>query len=384
MTLRDDKMKIVVDCRPFVRSLAGTAMFLKLVIEAIQKYYPEVELVLITPKKFLEGINLQVGNKTRILIKPLSAFGRKLPNFLWFLFVVPYLLYKIKPDFYLSPSPAIPLVKPARVKNIIIVHDVVNIEWAGTMDWKNRMQNILLFNRSVRKADYIWTNSKYTKEKVKCYFPKRKSIGIFSGLSVNENLYRRINVSENERDSLLAHYGISKKYILFVGTIEPRKNLQFLLKIFPAIAQKKNVQLVVVGAKGWKDSSIGALVESNSSLRKNVVFTGFVPDKDLVSLYNLAECFVSTSLNEGFGMPQLEAMLCGCPVITAKNSAMIEVVEGRGICIGGWKEDKWINAIQYQLGSDRNNFYKGAISFDDYHWKNIITNFMNYLNRGNS
>lgn len=374
-------MKILVDCRTFTRNIAGTAMFLKLAIQAWAKEFPEDELLLVAPQSFKPEVENNIGS--RILIKPFTFLGLRLPNFIWFLLYLPLLLFREKPDLYFTPSPAIPFILPRKTKTLIIVHDVVNIEMGGTMEMKNKIQNILLFGRSVKKADYIWTNSNYTKEKVMQYFPKRKSTSIFSGLSVDSNVFVKKNITVEKEKQLRDKYNLGSRFLLFVGTIEPRKNLEFLLHLMPKLAERIQVKLIVVGAKGWKESNIYRLVEENESLKTNVVFPGFVPEEDLVDLYNIADCFVSTSLNEGFGMPQLEAMMCKCPVVTAHNSAMIEVVAGRGVTVEGWQEQKWLDEICRVVDLGRDSFYADDLNLRQFDWTFIIKGLVRYIGSKN-
>lgn len=122
-------------------------------------------------------------------------------------------------------------------------------------------------------------------------------------------------------------------FLLFVSTIQPRKNLDALLKAFALLKNKgRKEKLVVAGEKGWKTKSVFDLVKS-LGLEKDVVFLGFVQEKKLVELYNFARVFIYPSFYEGFGLPPLEAMQCGCPVITSNNSSLPEVVGKAAILI---------------------------------------------------
>ena len=369
-------MKVFIDCRPFVRNIAGTAMFLKLAIKAWHREYPEHDFILVAPQSFKPETGNLPGT---ILVRPLKIFGRCVPNFIWFIFYLPLLLKKERPDLFFTPSPSLPLWMPKRTKSLIIVHDVVNIEFRDTMEIKNKMQNWLFFERSIKNADYIWANSEYTCKKIDQYFPRRRARSVFSGLSVDDSVFFKKNIPEERQLDLREKYDLGKKFILFVGTIEPRKNLKFLLKLMPELVRKQNVKLLVVGARGWNESDIYEIVDNNAILKKNVVFSGFVPESDLVDLYNIANCFVSTSLNEGFGMPQLEAIMCRCPVVAAHNSAMIEVVAGRGVTIEGWQEYDWIKKICEVIDLGRDQFYTDKLNLEQYNWSFIIKGLVKYI-----
>jgi len=140
-------------------------------------------------------------------------------------------------------------------------------------------------------------------------------------------------------------YGLDFPFILYVGTLEPRKNLPTLIKAFYYL-KKKNIhhKLVIAGGKGWKYDPIFQTI-SDLNLIKDIHFTGYVPKEDLPLLYNAADAFVYPSLYEGFGLPPLEAMACGCPVITSNTSSLPEVVGDAGIMINPCDYDKLAEAI---------------------------------------
>jgi glycosyltransferase involved in cell wall biosynthesis len=123
-----------------------------------------------------------------------------------------------------------------------------------------------------------------------------------------------------------ARYGLPNRYLLFVGTIEPRKNLTTLLEAFSGIRNREpRTKLVIVGRKGWLYEGFFRRLRA-LGLEGEVLFTGFVPDEDLPALYSAADLFVFPSLYEGFGLPPLEAMACGTPVVCSNTSSLPEIV----------------------------------------------------------
>ena len=142
-------------------------------------------------------------------------------------------------------------------------------------------------------------------------------------------MYKRQQI----HDELKSEYKIDTPFILFVGTLEKRKNVPTLLKSFYKLKKCKiEHKLVIVGGKGWKYTKIFDLIEE-FNLKGDVIFTDYVSDEYLVKFYNAADLFVYPSLYEGFGLPPLEAMACGCPVITSNTSSLPEVVGDAGIMI---------------------------------------------------
>jgi glycosyltransferase involved in cell wall biosynthesis len=128
--------------------------------------------------------------------------------------------------------------------------------------------------------------------------------------------------------------GLPERLILFLGTLEPRKNVLTLLEAFSLLCRRPGFAhtLVIAGGKGWYYQEIETAVE-RLGLRERVIFAGFVPQEELPLWYNAADLFVYPSLYEGFGLPPLEAMACGTPVITSNTSALPEVVADAGLMV---------------------------------------------------
>jgi glycosyltransferase involved in cell wall biosynthesis len=143
--------------------------------------------------------------------------------------------------------------------------------------------------------------------------------------------------------SVRERYGVPEgPYLLSLCTLEPRKNIPHLLRCFARLAQEPSadgVTLVLAGGKGWMYDGVLELVEQLDALRGRVILTGYVRDEDLAALYTGATAFVYPSLYEGFGLPPLEAMQCGTPVITSNNSSLPEVVGDAGIMVDANDED---------------------------------------------
>ncbi|MGH9937663.1 MAG: glycosyltransferase family 4 protein, partial [Blastocatellia bacterium] len=131
---------------------------------------------------------------------------------------------------------------------------------------------------------------------------------------------------------VLDKHQIRRPYLLYVGTIEPRKNLLTLLRAYDELLRTtpRRPQLVLCGGRGWLCDEVFKLVE-DLRLQDQVRFTGYVEDADLPALYSAAEAFVYPSLYEGFGLPPLEAMACGAPVITSDVSSLPEVIGEAGL-----------------------------------------------------
>jgi len=138
----------------------------------------------------------------------------------------------------------------------------------------------------------------------------------------------------DEISDTLKRLEVEEQFVLFVGTVEPRKNLLTLVKAFDELMRETDFrpQLVIAGQKGWLTDELYTYVEK-STLKERVLFTGYISDDDLRSLYSACLVSVYPSLYEGFGFPPLEAMACGAPVITSRIPVIMETSEGAAILI---------------------------------------------------
>ena len=152
-----------------------------------------------------------------------------------------------------------------------------------------------------------------------------------------------------------ARYGLPARYLLAVGTLEPRKNLTTLVRAFARLRDRSEIDravgLVLAGARGWLDDPIFRTVQS-LGLEDAVRFPGFIDDDDLPAVYQGAELVVFPSLYEGFGLPLLEAMACGAPVVASNTSALPEVAGGAAILVDPLDVDGMARAVAGVLGDE--------------------------------
>ncbi len=211
-----------------------------------------------------------------------------------------------------------------RSKIDITVHDLFLYK---TYHFNKRLKNLFgrYFNRSsLMKADAIIAVSQFTKKEiVKTFNIDRKKIHV---------VYNAPNIfsesDEKGRDILQSTYGISGNFLLFVSTIEPRKNLLNLVKAYEILKKYYSIDeaLVVVGKKGWAyDKTIDYI--GKSDYRHAINLVGFVPTSHLSFFYSNARLFVYPSFMEGFGIPPLEAIKCGCPTLTSNTSSLPEIMQ---------------------------------------------------------
>jgi len=144
-------------------------------------------------------------------------------------------------------------------------------------------------------------------------------------------------------------YGLSQTFVLYIGTLEPRKNLARLVEAFAvSAARDPDIQLVIAGKKGWMQDALFATID-RLDLRGRIVFTGFIDEADKAPLIAACTVFVYPSLYEGFGLPALEAIACGAPTITSNLSALPEVVGDAALLIDPTSTPKLVEALELLL-----------------------------------
>jgi len=201
-----------------------------------------------------------------------------------------------------------------------------------TLLWAKRAKRILTFSEAVKEQLVRWL--RFSPDGI-----------LVTPLAPTEHFNPR-PLDEIER--VRFKYRLLAPYILFVGTIEPRKNLTTLVKAFAALAKEFPHLLVLVGARGWMSESVFAEIEEQG-LKGKVIHLGYVPSEDLPALVSGAEVFVYPSLGEGFGLPPLEAMACGTPVICSSAPALPEVVGDAAILVPPTDVEAWTSEMKRLL-----------------------------------
>lgn len=373
-------MKIAIDCRCLRKPPSGVPNATLEIINNLSMYLPEAELYLLSNEEFHPEYQERIKKNINIHICIAPFLLCKKIAIIWYLFKPYFLTKKIKPEYFLATSFLLPPFLPGGIKKIVIIHDLVYKKLPETMSFTNRLIFKLFHDTSIKSADIIWTFSKYTREQLISFYPFTKDKSFFTGFGINQEIYKPLCLSEEAKIELKKKYKVQDKIILFVGTVEPRKNLKFLLSLMPNLA-KKGFYLIIAGAKGWGNTEISNILGDNNFPKERVLFTGHVSNTELIKLYNIATIYVSTSFNEGFGMPQLEAMSCGCPVVSPHNSAMIEIVKDAGETVQSWNKEDWINTIEKvvdQKSSYSNSGRQRVLSFQ---WQRIVENFIGTIKK---
>lgn len=245
----------------------------------------------------------------------------------WEQFLAPLLVRRIGADVFHGTLNVVPLACP--IPSVVTIHDLAFIRFPQTFRAYNRTYLDFATRLTARRAARILTVSEHT---------RREVIGL---LGVPPE---RVVVTPNAArahfrpppigaiDQLRARHGLPERFLLYVGTLEPRKNLTTLLEAFAEVARRTDATLLIGGGKGWLYTPIFERLAA-LGLRDRVRFVGYIDEEELPLWYAAATVFVFPSIYEGFGMPPLEAMACGTPVVTSNTSSLPEVVGDAGIMV---------------------------------------------------
>ena len=304
-------MRVAIDVRELLPGrLTGTGRFLNNFLEHI-------------PSRSLSSFSLFADGHTGDI--PAGVASRVIrahaPCVLWFDQVtIPRLIKQHGIEVFFSPYYKIPFA--AAVKKIITLHDVQFLYPLLRRGWGRLRPYVTYMRRAIASAQTIVTVSEFSKREIVRMFAvdAGKIAVVYNAVS---SRFRVMPSSSGE--SPAQKYGIHSPYLLFVGNASPHKNIEGLLEAFARIPQRRTHKLVIIARH---DIHYPALARRSESLgiADHVLFLDFVPDEELVRWYNGAQCFVFPSWYEGFGLPPLEAMSCGAPVVASRAASLPEVL----------------------------------------------------------
>lgn len=275
-------------------------------------------------------------------------------------------LYKHKPDVLFMPIQQLPYIRPGGMKTVSVVHDLAFHIYPEQFTYKDWALQHIFTSYVAARADHIIAVSQATADDIAKYYGRTDKVTVIHH-GVDHKRFLPPQSEEEKTASwakLLEWQPLLKKpYILYVGQIQPRKNLIRLIEAFEVLSPSSDegvAQLVLAGAHGWLNKPIYDRVKSSS--RSSVILTpGRVPEELLPALYWHADVLVLPSLYEGFGMPLLEAMACGVPTVTSHTSAMPEVVGGAAVLVNPMSAEDIGRGIE-RARADRNRLVAAGIS----------------------
>lgn len=336
-------MRIGIDVSALVKEASGIGQAIINIIKIIMDKDKENEYFLFTYDK----INLPF---------PLAAnwqivdYGGAKHQQIRYFTGLPQILKKMKIEVFLGTRHYLPPFN-SKIRYVALVHDLIPLRMPELFT-KQHLLRFRIFTKLCKfQADSYLADSYSTKQ------------DIIHFMKVPEDKIEVVHLGANqrftpERDEaaiaeVMERFGIKEKYLLCLSTVEPRKNMLRTIQAFEQCVLEKQLpyKLVIVGGKGWNNGEIYDYVNQNN-LQEHVIFTGYVSDEDVKNIYANASLFIYASLYEGFGLPPLEAMQSGIPVITSNNSSLPEVAGDACILVDPYSVDEIRNAIVKVLNSE--------------------------------
>ena len=229
---------------------------------------------------------------------------------------------------------------------VATIHDLAFEHLPETFNRRSWMQLRMTVRHTARRAAQIITVSEYSRRDIsETYGIPAERITV-TPEAASPHFARVTNGNEIKR--VRERYGIGRNYLLSLGSIQPRKNLVRLIEAYTSLRRERPAgefpQLVLAGKRGWLEGETLRAAERDS-LDRDILFTGYVPDRELPALYSGAICFVYPSYFEGFGLPLVEAMQCGVPVVAGNRTSIPEVVDGAALLVDPFDKSELAAAI---------------------------------------
>ena len=333
-------MRVSLDLTVATTESGGIGRYVEQLSQALISGYPEVEWVLL-PGRSEPPWLASLPGKAAVIRPAGQAKNRVVRANL----ALPGLLAAHGIDVHHAPDNlSLPLLAARRTARVVTIHDLIPILLPHTVEWKHRLITRVILEASVRRADAVIVPSEATRRDILERYPAAEGKVFVTPEGVDES-FRPAPAGEVER--VRRAHGLPGEYLLFLGTLEPKKNLPALLRAYAAARSRAPSlpPLVVAGKTGWIYEPI---FETWRELRlqEAVRFLGFVPNADVVPLMSGARAFLFPSLYEGFGLPVLEAMACGTPVITSNVSSLPEVAGDAAITVDPHSVEELAHAIE--------------------------------------
>jgi glycosyltransferase involved in cell wall biosynthesis len=354
----------------------GNLTYTTNLINALAQYFPDNQYVLLTQlNKKNEVSNSFIKSNTleyRNILANEGMLGKKGKPWLRGFNQTITRMVAQHTDLYHATNPT---DFPEGITNgVVTLHDLIALRknpWASPESIKFYQQHI---SKILRQSKVVFTVSEFTKNDALQHFPEYAEKYLPTPIAANP-LFQKI---ETSRD-FLSNYGITdinKPYLLFVGEIQPRKNIEGLLEAFDALpaSLQKDLYIIIVGsAKRHENLQLFQKTITGMKSPAKVVHLQNVPMDDLVKLYNTAYAFVYLSHFEGFGLPIIEAMSCGCPVLTSNTTSLGEVAGNAALTVNPDDKEAIIYAMTKIIedNTERNSLkVKGLLRANDLSWEN--------------
>jgi len=265
---------------------------------------------------------------------------------------IPLRVHRLGADLLHSPHYVLPLL--CRHRAVVTIHDCIHLLFPEYLP--NRLAPRYareMMGSAIRRSDLVLTVSEASRRDILSFYPSTnpERVEVVPN-AIDEAILQ--DPGEEEMERVRERYQIRGRFVLYAGNIKPHKNLERLIAAFGLLKQRpghEDVKLLIIGDEVNKYGALRRSVEA-AAVRQDVRFFGFVPERTLAALYRLADAFAFPSLYEGFGLPPLEAMACGTPVVTSRISSLPEVVGDAALLVDPYRVDDIASGLERVLGDE--------------------------------
>lgn len=286
---------------------------------------------------------------------------------------LPLAAARAKVDVYHAPHYVLPILTPGH--QVVTIHDCIHLMFPEYLPYRlGKGYARAMMYSATHRADRILTVSESSKRDILRFFPvKPEKISVIHN-AIDEQF--RVSPTEDAIERVRERYQLTNPFVLYVGNVKPHKNVERLIEAFALLRRKatNGLKLVIIGDEISRFQTLRRAVHRHK-LHKHVRFLGFVPDDTLSVLYRLAGVFVFPSLYEGFGLPPLEAMACGAPVITSNVSSLPEVVGDAALLVDPYSSEAIADAMRRVLTDSTLSSClraKGLARAQDFSWERSV------------
>ena len=270
----------------------------------------------------------------------------------WFPVGLPRAVRRARVDLLHCPAPLAPMRSP--VPLVVTLYDTAGFDHPEWMTRENALHQRLVLAPALRRATRVITSSEFGRERIAHHtrVPGERIDVVPLGIDP-------VFSAGPADEAALAALGVEPPYVLAVGTLQPRKNLEAALTAFERLTG--DLRLVVAGSRGWSDDDLVRRVRESPAADR-ITLTGRVDDEQLATLYRAAECLVFPSRYEGFGLPPLEAMACGTPVVAANATSLPEVLGEAALLVDPTDAGAIAEGIEQAVGPGRDDLVQRGLA----------------------
>lgn len=351
-----------------VLNKSGTGYYSRKLIEHVPFVGRNFRYLIFLPSSFKANPLCQKLNEASNVDLKFVPVGSQVKRIFYEQFVMPRLLLKAGAELLHSLAFVAPRGLP--MKSVVTVHDLAYRLFPETLTGFRRWYLRKATERSIQEANRVILVSEVVKSELVKHLgvrPERLAVTHEGGFDFDRPIS---GLDARQLDHLL---GWSGDFILFIGTMEPRKNLERLLSAFAILRRDitSGLKLVIAGRKGWLNDGVWRKLR-DGGIERDVVFTGFLPDSFVVGLMKSASLYVMPSLYEGFGLPLVTAMRCGTPIVASNAGSIPEVIGDAGILFDPYDVDEMAKIMGEVLNSPglrQKLVKKGSMRCREFNWE---------------